>query len=119
MYQPVERYRAIMALLFVTYYCFRQPPYTCNLKSFLLIFSLFIYKLITPPFFLNTETIFSPMYLINKAGFLLLVQNFHLLLGKKVRDIETEEKLEELYDKIRDLEKQNLQYKEKVFAYTI
>ncbi|XP_053402324.1 protein fantom-like isoform X7 [Mercenaria mercenaria] len=34
--------------------------------------------------------------------------------GKRIRDIETEEKLEELHDKIRDLEKQNLQYREKL-----
>ena len=34
--------------------------------------------------------------------------------GKKIRDIEMEEKMEELHDKIRELEKHNLQYKEKV-----
>lgn len=34
--------------------------------------------------------------------------------GKKIRDIETEEKMEELHDKIRDLEKLNSQYKEKL-----
>ncbi|KAL4234620.1 Protein fantom [Mactra antiquata] len=38
----------------------------------------------------------------------------HGVGGKRIRDIETEEKLEELQDKIRDLEKINLQYKEKL-----
>ena len=33
---------------------------------------------------------------------------------KRVRDIETEEMLEELHGKIRELEKQNVQLKEKV-----
>ena len=37
-----------------------------------------------------------------------------LYTGKKIRDIEMEEKMEELQDKIRELEKHNLQYKEKV-----
>ncbi|XP_060591570.1 protein fantom-like isoform X2 [Ruditapes philippinarum] len=34
--------------------------------------------------------------------------------GKRIRDVETEEKMEELQDKIRDLEKQNHQYREKL-----
>ena len=45
-----------------------------------------------------------------------ILVNLYLCLytGKKIRDIEMEEKMEELQDKIRELEKHNLQYKEKV-----
>ena len=40
-------------------------------------------------------------------------------LSKKGRDIETEDMLEELHGKIRELERLNMQLKEKVRSYCI
>lgn len=39
--------------------------------------------------------------------------------AKKGRDIQMEEKMEELQDHIRDVEKQNVQLKEKVYPMTV
>jgi len=37
--------------------------------------------------------------------------------GKRIRDVEAEERMEELYDRMRDIEKQNMNLKEKVRFY--
>ena len=53
--------------------------------------------------------------------FLIIIDNFYnyicIFSGKRIRDVEAEERMEELYDRMRDIEKQNMNLKEKVRFY--
>ena len=65
--------------------------------------------------YIYTDVIIRTMESLKLITLSKVMEQYFVFVVKRVRDIETEEMLEELHGKIRDLDKQNQHLKEKVY----